>query len=84
MKKNINERNYWRLVAESFHLLGSSDRPTPAEAAGKILDLMAEIERLKRDLDHAHKEEKCAKQQFKVFAMDVANIANKYVMMDSD
>jgi hypothetical protein len=73
MKKDLNSVEYWDHFGRGILL----DRPNPKEAAEKVISLLVENARLKREIAEKDSKLKIAAQQFSVFAMEVANNVNK-------
>ena len=73
MKKDLNNVEYWDRFGRGILL----DKPTPKEAADKIIELIVENDRLKKEISDKDSKLKIAAQQFSTFAMEVANTVNK-------
>jgi hypothetical protein len=76
MKKDLSSAEFWDAFGRG--VVFGDNKPTPREAADTILALMVELAAEKRKTAQAEHEAKCANQQFKVFAMEVFNLARKY------
>ena len=75
MSFNPEKIESWRLFADGH--LPASDRPTPAQAAAHVFDLMARVSKLERDLADANRRHKTACQRFDTLAIEIGNLATK-------
>ncbi len=74
-KAKFQDGSYWDRFANMQ--LGVDERPTPKEAADFILSMMSEVEKMKKEVHAANQEAKCAHQEFRNFALEVSNLADK-------
>lgn len=76
--KRFDDGKFWDLFGRGLVYLPENERPTTKEVADFVISLFIKLDNKDKEIAAARHEEKCSKQQFKVFAMEVSNLAHKY------
>lgn len=74
-KARFSDPKFW----DSFgkNMIPADQRPTISEAADFVITLFVQLEAAKKEIAAASLEAKCAHQEFRNFALEVANLADK-------
>ena len=74
--KELHKASTWDMFAKG--ILPSDQRPSPEEAADVVIRLMVKLNDKDEEIRRLEKEVKIANQQFKLFALEVSNMANRH------